>query len=55
MDQAVSAIQSAGLEPGGIYVDPTGPKTSDVLSTTPPAGSLVAPGTKVIFNLGSGN
>jgi outer membrane lipoprotein SlyB len=55
MDQAVASIQSAGLAPGGIYVDPSGPKTSVVISTTPAAGSRVPAGTKVVFNIGSGN
>jgi len=55
MESAISAIQAVGLAPGGIYVDPSGPKTDTVISTTPAAGSQVSPGTKVIFNLGSGN
>ncbi len=55
MDQAVSAVQAAGLQPGGIQVDPTGPKTTAVLSTNPYAGAHVTPGTKIVFNLGSGN
>ncbi|MGO8870958.1 MAG: PASTA domain-containing protein [Acidimicrobiales bacterium] len=55
MDQAVSAVQASGLQPGGIQVDPTGPKTSVVLSTSPAAGTQVPQGSKVIFNIGSGN
>jgi hypothetical protein len=55
MEQAISSVQAIGLDPGGIYVDPTGPKTSSVLSTTPPKGALVPAGTKIVFNIGSGN
>ena len=55
MDQAVRTVQAAGLQPGGIQVNPTGPKTSVVLSTSPPAGTRVARGSRVIFNIGSGN
>jgi hypothetical protein len=55
MDQAISSIQAVGLALGGIYVDPTGPKTSVVLGTTPAAGSRVPVGTKITFDIGSGN
>jgi hypothetical protein len=55
MQQAISSIQAAGLEPGGVNVDPLGPKTNNVLSTKPSSGTLVPSGSKVVFNVGRGN